>query len=106
MSLARVSLGLRVRPIVPVVAARRYNSTSSTTASSTAENEAPHYYTSPRNLPMTWSEYLAMRKKRRLWSAVASVPTSIGGLLGGAMYFASRETDPTQLIFGLDPLYV
>lgn len=99
MSLARASLGLRVRPIGSTAVARRFNSTSSSTAS----DEVPPNYTSPRNLPMTWSEYLAMRKRRRQWSSITSVPTSIGGLLGGAMYFASKDVDPTQLIFGFDP---
>lgn len=102
MSLARASLGLRVRTLAPSAAvARRFNST--TTSTSTATDEVPPNYTSPRDLPMTWSDYLAMRKRRRQWSSITSIPTSLGGLVGGAMYFASKDVDPTQLIFGFDP---
>ncbi|EJT51330.1 integral to membrane protein [Trichosporon asahii var. asahii CBS 8904] len=105
MSLARASLGLRVRTLAPSAAvARRFNSTSAST--STATDEVPPNYTSPRDLPMTWSDYLAMRKRRRQWSSITSIPTSLGGLIGGAMYFASKDVDPTQLIFGFDPYMV
>lgn len=60
----------------------------------------------PRNLPMTWTDYFAMRKSRKLWSTLSTIPSSIAGLFGGAAYFANLDIDPTQTILGLDPMMV
>ncbi|KLT38796.1 mitochondrial import protein Pam17 [Cutaneotrichosporon oleaginosum] len=54
---------------------------------------------------MTWSEYLAMRKRRRQWSTLTTIPTSIGGLMAGASYCAQHSmTAEGATIFGLDPM--
>lgn len=36
----------------------------------------------------------------------ASVPTTIGGLAAGLAYFGNTETDPTQLIMGIEPIWM
>ncbi|KAH8827525.1 mitochondrial import protein Pam17-domain-containing protein [Flagelloscypha sp. PMI_526] len=54
---------------------------------------------------LNWPEYLAIRKKRRLWQTVATVPAAVAGLMGGALYFGSLETDPTKMIWGIDPFF-
>lgn len=58
----------------------------------------------PAILPMPWSDYLAMRKRRKQWSTIATIPSSIASLFLGASYFASVEMDPSQMIMGLDPM--
>jgi import inner membrane translocase subunit TIM23 len=57
---------------------------------------------------MTWSEYFQMRRRRKIWANATSVPTSIGGLLLGASYFANLnlEGDAGQTIMGIDPMFV
>ncbi|THV03957.1 mitochondrial import protein Pam17 [Dendrothele bispora CBS 962.96] len=52
---------------------------------------------------LSWPEYLNVRKQRRTWQNVMAIPTSLLGLIGGASYFGSLETDPTKPILGLDP---
>ncbi|KAF5373604.1 hypothetical protein D9758_000960 [Tetrapyrgos nigripes] len=52
---------------------------------------------------LSWPEYLKIRKQRRTWQNVMAIPCSILGLVGGASYFGSLETDPTKPILGIDP---
>ncbi|WWC92843.1 uncharacterized protein L201_007803 [Kwoniella dendrophila CBS 6074] len=62
--------------------------------------------TSSSVLPLKWPEYLDLRRQRRLWSSVTTIPTTFLGLFLGGGYFASLETDPSQLIMGIEAMYV
>lgn len=99
MSLRQSTLALaRARPAAPVFAAQRFASTSA--SASNAESSTSG------KLPMTWTEYLAMRKRRRQWSTLTTIPTSIGGLFAGGAYCAqhSMTADPSSTILGMDPM--
>jgi import inner membrane translocase subunit TIM23 len=74
--------------------AHRHASTSTSTLESTT----------PTTLPMTWPNYLSLRKQRKAWSGITTVPTTVGGLFLGGSYFASVETDPSQLIMGVEAM--
>ncbi|KDE03345.1 hypothetical protein MVLG_06152 [Microbotryum lychnidis-dioicae p1A1 Lamole] len=54
---------------------------------------------------LTWPKYLALRRSQRLYGLLASIPTTFAGLTLGASYFATIEAEPTDLIFGLEPVY-
>ena len=56
--------------------------------------------------PLTWPQYLGLRHRRRIVSTVASIPTTIAAFMGGAAYFGSLEIDPSQTLFGVDPMLV
>ena len=51
---------------------------------------------------LDWQTYLAQRKSKRRTSMVTCVPGTIAGASVGGAYFASVESDPTQLIMGLE----
>ncbi|KAJ7706894.1 mitochondrial import protein Pam17 [Mycena rosella] len=53
---------------------------------------------------LNWVEYLEIRRRRRRWQTVFTIPCSLAGLFGGAMYFGSLETDPMKPIMGIDPM--
>jgi import inner membrane translocase subunit TIM23 len=77
------------------VAAQRFASSSASEPETSANGK----------LPMTWSEYLAMRKRRRQWSTLTTIPTSIGGLMAGGSYCAQHSmTHEGATILGLDPM--
>ncbi|KAJ9107891.1 hypothetical protein QFC19_002634 [Naganishia cerealis] len=57
-------------------------------------------------LPLTWPEYLTLRHRRRVLAQIFSIPGALGGLVGGGAYFGSLEADPTQPIFGIEPMFV
>lgn len=96
--------------ITPFVLSLRHASSSSSPLS--APNEPTSFRTQPSHsaptgpLPLTWPNYLSLRRQRRLWSTLTSVPTTFLGLFLGGGYFASLEADPSQLIFGIEPMYV
>lgn len=54
---------------------------------------------------MTWTDFLAIRRSRRTWQTVATIPSSIIGFAGGVAYFANLETDPSKPIMGIDPFF-
>jgi import inner membrane translocase subunit TIM23 len=56
--------------------------------------------------PLTWPEYLTLRHRRRVLAQLFSIPGALGGLIGGGAYFGSLEADPTQPIFGVEPMFV
>ncbi|KAI0076449.1 mitochondrial import protein Pam17 [Panus rudis PR-1116 ss-1] len=58
----------------------------------------------PEYLP--WAEYLAIRKRKRRWETVVTIPMTILGFVGGVSYFGSLEMDPTKPIFNIDPMFV
>lgn len=93
---------LRVRPAAVVRAsAVRFNSTAA--ASSSAAGSSADTGSSSK-LPMAWTEYFAMRKRRKNWSNITSVPSALAGLFLGAGYFANLDIDATQPIMGVDPM--
>lgn len=106
------SLGLRAHRAIRVTPAAAHglrfaSSSSSTDASADASTSSASASTAaPTKLPMPWSEYLSMRKRRKQWATLTSVPSSLTGLFLGGSYFANLEGDPTQTIMGLDPMYV
>ncbi|KAI0005907.1 mitochondrial import protein Pam17 [Russula compacta] len=53
---------------------------------------------------LPWSEYLAIRRGKRKWEMVLTIPCVVAGLAGGAAYFGSMELDATKPIMGIDPL--
>ncbi len=54
---------------------------------------------------LTWNEYFALRRKRRLTERLVTVPTTIGGFGLSLAYVASREFDPTPIL-GQDPFLI
>lgn len=55
---------------------------------------------------ITWDEFFRLRKQRRTFGLVASVPSTLLGLGAGFAQLATVEIDPGQTILGLDPLIV
>lgn len=84
----------QLRTASPALA--RFSSSDATTGS-TGESSSP---TPAGKLPMSWSEYLSMRKRRKQWSTLTTIPTTAGALFAGASYFATAQPE----FAGLDPL--
>ncbi|TFK89431.1 mitochondrial import protein Pam17 [Polyporus arcularius HHB13444] len=55
---------------------------------------------------LPWQEYLAIRKRKRRWETALTIPTTIGGFMGGISYFGTMEMDPNKPIFNIDPMFV
>ncbi|KAK9722687.1 TIM23 complex component [Basidiobolus ranarum] len=55
---------------------------------------------------LSWEEYFQLRRNRRTRERLSSIPTTIVGVGLSSAYFASLEVDPTQTIFGVDPLVI
>jgi import inner membrane translocase subunit TIM23 len=105
-----------LRSAVRPLATAQYSIASTSRAASTSAPSQPAASTSTsteskpattRNgaLPLSWPAYLALRHKRRVYSQVASVPTTIASLVASASYFGNLEADPTQTIFGVEPIF-
>ncbi|CAL1705662.1 unnamed protein product [Somion occarium] len=77
--------------------------TASKQAGSTTTKPAPSQ-AEKESLP--WSEYLAIRRRKRRWETAVTIPLTIAGFAGGVMYFGSLEMDPTKPIFNVDPMVV
>lgn len=58
----------------------------------------------PNSDPLSWDEFLRLRRQRRLSGVIASIPSSMLGIYAGVQYFGSGEIDPTQTILGFDPI--
>ncbi|KAF8607631.1 mitochondrial import protein Pam17 [Ceratobasidium sp. AG-I] len=56
--------------------------------------------------PLSWPEYLAIRKGKRRWEMATTIPSTFLALSAGLSYFGSIESDPTSLIFGVEPIYI
>ncbi|KAF9532906.1 mitochondrial import protein Pam17 [Crepidotus variabilis] len=54
---------------------------------------------------LNWPEYLAIRKSKRVWTTVATVPCALLGFAGGVVYFGTQEADPLKPIMGIDPFF-
>ncbi|KIJ44303.1 hypothetical protein M422DRAFT_168336 [Sphaerobolus stellatus SS14] len=55
---------------------------------------------------MNWPEYFRVRRSKRRWELLASIPSTVVSLGLGAYYLGNMETDPTKPIFGIDPIFV
>ncbi|KAJ7772944.1 mitochondrial import protein Pam17 [Mycena maculata] len=53
---------------------------------------------------LNWVEYFEIRRKRRQWQTVFTIPCAMVGLIGGSLYFGSLQTDPMKPIMGIDPM--
>lgn len=54
---------------------------------------------------LDWSTYLQLRRSKRRYGLLASIPTTFAGFSIGAGYFATLESDPGELIMGIEPIY-
>lgn len=75
----------------PALTSVRFNSTA---ARASAEHK------------LTWDQFLTQRFRRRRINVGASIFTGFLGVTAGWATIANIEIDPTQLIFGFDPLQV
>ncbi|GAA6034236.1 hypothetical protein JCM8097_003800 [Rhodosporidiobolus ruineniae] len=95
----------------PARPARRFasstpSSSSASASSSSAANDAAQAVAEALEArKIDWPTYLSLRKSQRLYGLVASIPTTLIGFSAGATYFATIESDPTDLIFGIEPVY-
>ncbi|KAH8928652.1 presequence translocated-associated motor subunit PAM17 [Atractiella rhizophila] len=55
---------------------------------------------------LTWPEYFALRRSRHRHGIIWSIPTSLLGGAAGLSTFGSVESNPTEQVFGIDPLFV
>ncbi|KAJ7286473.1 mitochondrial import protein Pam17 [Mycena rebaudengoi] len=53
---------------------------------------------------LSWVEYLEIRRSRRQWQTIFTIPSALLGFFGGSFYFGSLQTDPTKPIMGIDPM--
>ncbi|CEL59517.1 Presequence translocated-associated motor subunit PAM17, mitochondrial OS=Cryptococcus neoformans var, neoformans serotype D (strain JEC21 / ATCC MYA-565) GN=PAM17 PE=3 SV=1 [Rhizoctonia solani AG-1 IB] len=61
---------------------------------------------SSKDLPLSWPEYLTIRRKKRRWEIATTIPSTFLALTAGLSYFGSIESDPTSLILGVEPIYI
>ncbi|ODN72864.1 presequence translocated-associated motor subunit PAM17, mitochondrial, variant [Cryptococcus amylolentus CBS 6039] len=97
--------GLAPRTVIAPLSLRHASSFSSPLEPSTSHTQPSHSLPTG-SLPLSWPKYLTLRRQQRLWHSVTTVPTTLAGLFLGGGYFASLEADPTQLIFGIEPMFV
>ncbi|TYJ51895.1 presequence translocated-associated motor subunit PAM17, mitochondrial [Cryptococcus floricola] len=97
--------GLAPRTVIAPLSLRHASSSSSPLEPSTSHTQPSHDQPTG-SLPLSWPKYLTLRRQQRLWHSVTTVPTTLAGLFLGGGYFASLEADPTQLIFGIEPMFV
>lgn len=55
---------------------------------------------------MTWPEFFQLRKKERIYNTVSSGISALAFVNGSWIYLSTLEIDPTQSIFGFDPIIV
>ncbi|KAI9314090.1 mitochondrial import protein Pam17-domain-containing protein [Dichotomocladium elegans] len=90
-----------LRPLNGATAIARHSSTS-TESTSTSAPAAPAK--SEDNAIPTWNDYFKLRKKRRTFEIVSSIPSAAVSSFGAMAYLSQLEIDPTVTFFGLDPL--
>jgi len=106
---AFITRGLRLSPRPPLCTVKKApfvlsrSQSTAIKARTQAVNGKPPAQTSTTNL--TWPEYLAIRKNKRTWQTVATIPCALLGLAGGATYFGNLDTDPLKPIMGIDPFF-
>ncbi|WVQ78953.1 hypothetical protein IAT38_001045 [Cryptococcus sp. DSM 104549] len=107
---AITSLRPLLRPTPLSLSVRHSSSSSSSPLNASTEpasaSTSSSNSTSPEVLPLPWPKYLSLRRERRLWSTFSTVPTTFAGLFLGGGYFAGIEADPSQLIMGIEPMFV
>ncbi|CAG8489324.1 9963_t:CDS:2 [Diversispora eburnea] len=54
---------------------------------------------------LTWNDYFALRRRRRLSERIITIPTTIGGFGLSIGYVATREFDPTPIL-GQEPFLI
>ncbi|KAF9484637.1 mitochondrial import protein Pam17 [Pholiota conissans] len=54
---------------------------------------------------ISWPEYLRIKKSKRTWQTVVTVPCALVGLAAGGVYFGNLDTDPLKPIMGIDPFF-
>ncbi|KAF8830968.1 mitochondrial import protein Pam17-domain-containing protein [Lentinula edodes] len=110
-SLSLTSIGgahiLRFKSTKATTKSAQKTSLSSSTSTSSAVNakstdSAPTASKAVEH-PLSWPEYLTIRRRKRRLQNLAAIPCSVLGLMGGAAYFGSLDTDPLKPIFGIDP---
>ncbi|KAL7274688.1 TIM23 complex component [Rhizina undulata] len=89
----------------------RTASTTTTTSPSQSESQAQSQAPEAVNAPhatdvqeLDWDTFLRLRRLRRRYNLVSSVFTSFFTTTAGLGYLANKEIDPTQTIYGMDPL--
>ncbi|ODV61181.1 Pam17p [Ascoidea rubescens DSM 1968] len=55
---------------------------------------------------INWDEFLTLRKQQRGLNFTSSIATAVLGSALSFAYIAQIEIDPTQMIFGFDPLVI
>ncbi|GAA94286.1 uncharacterized protein L969DRAFT_97390 [Mixia osmundae IAM 14324] len=101
---SRIAPILRVRPTLQPLDSTR--TIGSSVSRRNVDNDATVAQASHNDVKLLpWNEYLRLRKSQRRFNLLASIPTTGLGLASGVGYFASRETDPSTLILGLEPVY-
>ena len=75
-------------------------------ATSSFHTKSLLYNTSKSTDQLNWNEFLALRIKRRRVNVISSGITAILGVGAGWAFISNIEIDPTQMIFGFDPLAV
>lgn len=94
-----------MKPRLSAMAIRQASSSAASSSQATSPRSSdPATSTSTGRLPMTWPDYLATRKQKRIFSTVATIPTTLAGMVGGGSYFAGLESEPGQLILGVEPM--
>ncbi|KAJ2402564.1 TIM23 complex component [Coemansia sp. RSA 2559] len=113
MSMALTSSALHHQPIARGLHASRLLLSKETQDSEAQDNRAAKEKEARRLKRMAkagklldWEDFFALRRERRLWERVASIPCAIIGLSAGAAIFATLPIDPQQMFFGFDPLIV
>ncbi|KAF8912125.1 mitochondrial import protein Pam17-domain-containing protein [Gymnopilus junonius] len=69
-----------------------------TTPKSSAQTSTP-------KATLSWPEYLEIRRNKRTWQTVATIPCALLGFMGGAAYFGNLDTDPLKPVMGIDPFF-
>ncbi|CAG8703871.1 16122_t:CDS:2, partial [Acaulospora colombiana] len=54
---------------------------------------------------LTWNDYFALRRRRRMTERFVTYPSALGSLGASLAYVATREFDPTP-IFGQEPFLI
>ncbi|KAJ1930333.1 TIM23 complex component [Tieghemiomyces parasiticus] len=95
---------LAARPHLGFIAQRPLTTPpGQTQGSTTAASSAP---VSEEHLDVSWAEFFRLRQQRRLTERLTMVPTTLATLSLGGTYLLEKEIDPTNLIFGFDPMMI
>ena len=76
---------------------------SALSSSSTTPSTQTTTTTIPTADPLTWTQYLPLRRTRRRYNQIASLFTSLTTTIGGLTYIQTLPLESAQ-IFGLDPV--